>query len=62
MKKISRDNTNKANINNNIFNTVGIPLSYAANLVDDLIFILSLFVMRTDFIIIEKKSSTIFFA
>ena len=40
MKKISRDNTNKANINNNIFNTVGIPLSYAANLVDDLIFIL----------------------
>ena len=40
MKKTSRDNTNKANINNNIFNAVGIPLSYAANLVDDLIFIL----------------------
>ena len=40
MKTTGRDNTHKKNIVNNIFKKVGIPSSYAAKLVDDLIAIL----------------------
>ena len=40
MKKISRDNTHKKDIVSNIFNAVGVPSSYAAKLIDDLISIL----------------------
>ena len=42
MKTIKRDNTHKKNITNKIFNTVGVPLSLAAKLVDDIISILIL--------------------
>ena len=38
--KISRDNTHKKNIIDNIFNTSGVPSSFAAKLVDDLILIM----------------------
>mgnify|MGYP006096763633 FL=1 len=37
MKSANRDNTNKRNIADKIFNLVGIPSSLAANLVDDII-------------------------
>ena len=37
MKMLNRDNTNKRNIVNNIFNATGIPLSYATKLIDDLL-------------------------
>jgi len=40
MKIISRENTRKKNIINNVFNGVGIPSSYATKLIDDLISIL----------------------
>ena len=49
MKKISRDNTHKKNIINNICKTIGIPSLYAAKILDDLISILI-------FNIIEKKN------
>ena len=37
MTILNRDNTNKRDIVNNIFNTTGIPLSYAKKLIDDLL-------------------------
>ena len=37
---VTRDNTHKKNIVNNIFKKVGLPSSYAAKLVNDLIIIL----------------------
>ena len=37
MKRISRDNTHKKDIVNNIYNTLGIPSSSAAELIDNLI-------------------------
>ena len=37
MKSANRDNTNKRNIADKIFNLAGIPSSLAANLVDDII-------------------------
>jgi integration host factor subunit alpha len=40
MKTISRNNTHKKNIALNINHTIGIPLSYAAKIIDDLISIL----------------------
>ena len=40
MKRISRDNTHKKDIVNNIYNTLGIPSSSAAELIDNLISIL----------------------
>jgi len=40
MKTVNKNNTHKKNIINNIFNTVGIPSSYASKLVDDLITII----------------------
>ena len=38
--KVIRDNISKKNIINNIFNEIGVPINYAAKLVDDLILIL----------------------
>jgi nucleoid DNA-binding protein len=46
MKKITRANTQKKNIINNIYNTVGIPSSYVKKIVDDLISILILNVLE----------------
>ena len=40
MKTIIRDNTNKKDIVNKVFNKMGIPSSYAGNLFDDLISII----------------------
>jgi len=40
MKIVTKINTHKKDIIYNIFNTVGIPSSYASKLVDDIIFIL----------------------
>jgi len=40
MKIISRDNTQKKKIANNIFNAVGVPSSYAVKLISDIIYIL----------------------
>jgi integration host factor subunit alpha len=37
MKMLSRDNTHKRNISVNIHNNTGIPLTYAAELIDDMI-------------------------
>ena len=48
MKTISRDNTHKKNIIKNINNTIGIPSSYAAKLVDNLISILILNLLKTN--------------
>ena len=39
--KVTRDNTHKKNIINNIFNTTGLPASYAVNIVNDIISIIS---------------------
>ena len=38
--KVTRDNTHKKNIINNIFHEIGLPASYAAKIVDDIISIL----------------------
>ena len=48
MKTISRDNTHKKNIINNIHNTIGIPSSYVAKLVDNLISILISNLLKTN--------------
>ena len=48
MKTISRDNTHKKNIIKNINNTIGIPSSYAAKLVDNLISILISKLLKTN--------------
>ena len=37
---VNRINTHKKDIINNIFNTIGIPSSYASKLVDELILIM----------------------
>ena len=52
---MSRDNTNKKNIVNNISNVVGIPSSYAAKLLDDLIFILTTNVFKNKYLKIKSR-------
>ena len=54
---MSRDNTNKKNIVNNISNVVGIPSSYAAKLLDDLIFILATNVFKNKYLKIKNFGS-----
>ena len=49
MMKATRDNTHKKNIIENIFNKVGLPKSYTAKIINDIIFIL------ISNIIIKKK-------
>ena len=64
MKTLSRDNTDKKDIAKNIFNTTGIPLSYASKLVDDLIAIIifctytkkSLKIKNFGFLSLKKKN------
>ena len=50
MMKATRDNTHKKNIIENIFNKVGLPKSYTAKIINDIIFIL------ISSIIIKKSS------
>ena len=40
--KANRNNTSKKNIIKNIFNQIGIPINYSAQIIDDLILILIL--------------------
>jgi integration host factor subunit alpha len=47
--RLSRDNTHKKNIINNIFNKIGLSSNYSSRIIDDLIFIL------ISSIVIKKK-------
>jgi len=59
MKTINRHNTQKKNIVYNIFNIVGIPSSYAAKIVDDLISILILNLRKKNYLKIKNFGSFI---
>ena len=57
MKSASRDNTHKNNIVNKISNHVGIPLSLAAYLVDDIISIVISNVIKKSYLKIKNFGS-----